>query len=106
MDEPLAPDEDVVFRELTRLDVEPHQIPVELFAGFLGRLATSCNLSIPRTRIALQGLIDKGKFDTCEEGKEEYLKNEREIIRDLLLYDPEIQVLLKKIIAELCTDKT
>jgi len=66
MDKPLTPDEDVVFRELTRLDVEPHQIPVELFAGFLGRLATSCNLSIPSTRIALQGLIDKGKFDTSK----------------------------------------
>jgi len=105
MDEPLTPDEDVVFRELTRLDVEPNQIPVELFAGFLGRLATSCNLSIPRTRIALQGLIDKGKFDTSEEEMEENLHHEREIFRDLILHDPEIQEHLKKIVAELCADK-
>lgn len=106
MDEPLTPDEDVVFHELTRLDVEPHQIPVELFAGFLGRLASSCNMPVPRARIALQGLIDKGKFDISEKEIEEQIKNEREIIRDLLLHDPEVQELLKKIVAELCADKT
>jgi hypothetical protein len=104
MDEPLTPDEDVVFRELTRLDVEPHQIPVELFAGFLGRLASSCNMPVPRARIAIQGLIDKGKFDISEEEMEEQIKNEREIIRDLLLHDPEIQEVLKKIVGELCSD--
>ncbi len=27
MDEPLTPDEDVVYQEFTRLDVEPNQIP-------------------------------------------------------------------------------
>jgi hypothetical protein len=106
MNESLTPDEDVVFRELTRLDVEPNQIPPELFEGFLERLANSCNMSLQRTRLAIQGLIDKGKFDVIEEGKEERIQNEREIIRDLLLHNTEIQELLKKIVAELCADKT
>ena len=105
MEQPLTPDEDVVFRELTRLDVEPNQIPVELFAGFLERLASSCNMSVPRTRIALQGLINKEKFDTKEETKEERIQNDREIIRDLLLHDPEIRGLLKTVVAELCPDR-
>lgn len=106
MGEPLTPDEDAVFREFTRLDVEPNQIPAELFAGFLERLASSCSMSVPRARIALQGLIDKGKFDVIEEGKEERIQNEREIIRDLLLHDTEIQELLMKIVAEICANKT
>jgi hypothetical protein len=102
MSEPLTPDEDVVFREFTRLDVEPNQIPPELFEGFLEQVAKSCNMSVHRARIATQGLIDKGKFDVAEEGKEERLHHGREIIRDLLLHDPEIRELLKKIVAELC----
>ncbi|MCK9591519.1 MAG: hypothetical protein M0Q91_05870 [Methanoregula sp.] len=106
MNESLTPDEDVVFREFTRLDVEPNQIPVELYAGFLERLANSCNMSLQRARLATQGLIDKGKFDVIEEGKEERIQNEREIIRDLLLNDTEIQELLKKIVAEMCANKT
>ncbi len=106
MSEPLTPDEDVVFREFMRLDVEPNQIPVELYAGFLERLANSCNMSLQRARLATQGLIDKGKFDVIEEGKEERIQNEREIIRDLLLHDTEIQELLKKIVAEMCANKT
>jgi len=32
MDEPLTPDEDVVYQEFTRLDVEPNQIPPDLYA--------------------------------------------------------------------------
>ena len=106
MSEPLTPDEEVVFREYTRLDVEPNQIPVELFEGFLERLANSCNMSLQRARIATQGLIDKGKFDVIVEGKEERIQMEREIIRDLLLHDTEIQDLLKKIVAEICTART
>jgi hypothetical protein len=106
MDEPLTPDEDVVFRELTRLDVEPNQIPVELFAGFMERLADTSNMSVPRARLALQGLIDKGKFDTSEAGIEERIQNERTIIRDLLLHDPEIRELLKKIVADLCAEQS
>ncbi len=97
---PLTPDEDVVFREFLRLDVEPNQIPPELFVGFLERLARSVGMSLPRVRSATQGLIDKGKFDTAEEGPEERIHNEREIIRDLLLHDPEIQELLKEIVRE------
>ena len=97
---PLTPDEDVVFREFVRLDVEPNQIPPELFVGFLERLAASVNMSLPRVRSATQGLIDKGKFDTIEEGSEERIHNEREIIRDLLLHDPEIQELLKNMVRE------
>ena len=100
MTESLTPDEDTVFRELTRLDVEPNQIPPELFEGFLEQLANGCNLSLQRTRAALQGLIDKGKFDVIEEGKEERIQNEREILRDLLLNDTEIRELLKKLVAE------
>jgi len=101
MSEPLTPDEDVVFRELTHLDVEPHHIPAELFEGFLERLAGSGNLPIDRARRAIQGLIDKGLFDVDEEGKESRVEKDREIIRDLLLHDPEIQELLKKIVAEI-----
>jgi len=97
---PLTPDEDVVFREFLRLDVEPNQIPPELFLGFLERLARSVGMSLPRVRSATQGLIDKGKFDVVEEGPEERIHNEREIIRDLLLHDQEIQELLKKIVQE------
>ena len=37
--------------------------------------------------------------------KEERIDKEREIIRDLLLHDPEIQELLKKIVAEICADE-
>ena len=106
MSEPLTPDEDIVFHELLRLDVEPNQVPVELFEGFLERLANSCNLSLQRARIAITGLIEKGKFDVAEDEKEERIQNEREIIRDLLLHDPEIQDLLKKIVAEICVKKT
>ena len=102
---PLTPDEDVVFREFIRLDVEPNQIPPELFMGFLERLAKSVNMPLQRVRAATQGLIDKGKFDTVDEGKEERIQNDREIIRDLLLHDPEIQELLKKIVAEIYANK-
>jgi len=105
MDEPLTPDEDVVFREFTRLDVEPNAIPVELFAGFLERLAASCNISLQRARVATQGLIDKGKFDASEMTEEERIFNEREILRELLLLDPEIREVVKKIVAELVADK-
>ena len=103
---PLTPDEDVVFREFIRLDVEPHHIPPELFVGFLERLATSVDMSLQRVRIATQGLIDKGKFDTSDAGKEERIHHDREIIRDLLLHDPEIRDLLKNIVAEMYADKT
>ena len=95
MDEPLTPDEDVVYREFIRLEVEPNQIPPDLFAGFLKRLAETCHLSLPRTRIAIQGLIDKGIFDASDEGKELQIQTEREIILDLLLHDPEIRELKK-----------
>lgn len=105
MDEPLTPDEEVVFREFTRLDVEPNAIPVELFAGFLERLAASCNISLKRARVATQGLIDKGIFDSSEMTEEERIFNEREILRDLLLHDPEIREVVKKIVAELVADK-
>jgi len=105
MTTPLTPDEDVVFREFLRLDVEPNGIPAEIFEGFLERLANSCNMSLQRARLATQGLIDKGKFDVIEEGKEERIQHEREIIRDLLLHDPEIQEMFKKMIAERCKPK-
>ena len=105
MDEPLTPDEDVVYREFLRLDVEPNQIPPDLYAGFLERLASTCNLPLPRARTAIQGLIDKGIFDAPEEGKEEQIQTEREIILDLLLHDPEIRELLKKIVAEISVSR-
>jgi hypothetical protein len=106
MSEPLTPDEDMVLQEFTSLDVEPNQIPPELFEGFMERLAKSCNMSIHRARIATQRLIDKGIFDVVEEGNEERIHHEREIVRDLLLHDPEIQELLKKIVAEICATRT
>ena len=84
--------------------MEPNQIPVELFAGFMERLARSVNMPLPRARIATQGLIDKGKFDTSERDEEEKRQHEREILRDLLLHDPEIQTLLKKIVTEIQAD--
>ena len=52
MDEPLTPDENVVFSEFLRLDVEPNGIPVELFEGFLDRLAASA--TCPSSVHALQ----------------------------------------------------
>ena len=45
---PLAPDEEVVFREFTRLDVEPNQIPAELFEGFVWRVVNMCWFKIRR----------------------------------------------------------
>lgn len=75
MDEPLTPDEDVVFLEFLRLDVEPNGIPVKLFAGFLEELAASCNMSLQRARVATQRLIDKGKFDVVEEQKGDWIQN-------------------------------
>ncbi len=106
MDEPLTPDEDAVFRELLHLAIEPNDIPPPLFEGFLQRLANSVALSLPRTRTALQGLIDKGKFDTSDEVEEGRMPNEREIIRDLLLHDPEVREMVKKILAEIAANKT
>lgn len=100
-EEPLTPDEERVFREFLRLDVEPNQIPVELYAGFMERLANSVNMPLQRARIATQGLIDKGKFDTSEREEEERRQQEREILRDLLLHDPEVQALLKKIFTDM-----
>lgn len=105
MDEPLTPDEDRVYREFLRLDVEPNQIPVELYNGFMERLAASCAMSIQRARIATQGLIDKGIFDTIDEGIEDPVRNEREIIRDLLLHDPEVQEMIRKIVEKTCAAK-
>ena len=96
----------VVFLEFLRLDVEPNGIPVELFEGFLERLAASCNMSVQRARVAIQGLIDKGKFDAAEETKDERIQTDREIIKDLLLHDAEVRELLKKIVAEISSDKT
>ena len=67
---PLTPDEEAVFREFQRLDVEPNGIPAELFEGFLKRLAESTSLSLEQVTAATRGLIDKGKFDTSDKGKE------------------------------------
>lgn len=102
---PLTPDEDLVFQEFLRLDTEPNQIPPELYAGFIEELARSVNLPLTRVRSATQGLIDKGIFDTGEEGEEERIQIERAMLRDLLLHDPEIQELLKNIVAEMCANK-
>lgn len=71
MDESLTPDEEAVLRELERLDVEPNQIPVALQPGFMQRLARSCHMSLARAKIAMQGLINKGVFDTIDEGLKE-----------------------------------
>jgi hypothetical protein len=106
MDEPLTPDENVVFSEFLRLDVEPNGIPVELFEGFLERLAASCNMSIQRARVAVQGLINKGKFDAAEDSKDERIQTDREILLDLLLHDMEVRELLKKIVTEISSDQT
>lgn len=86
--------------ELVRLDVEPHHIPAELYAGFIEQLAGSLNLPLPRTRAAVQRLIDRGIFDTLPD-EEDRVHHEREIVRNLLLHDPEIRDVLKTIIAEL-----
>ncbi len=102
---PLTPDEDLVFQEFLRLDIEPNQIPPELYAGFIEELARSVNLPLPRVRATIQGLIDKGIFDTGEKGEDEQITNAREVLRDLLLHDPEIQDLLKNVVAEICAKK-
>lgn len=101
---PLTPDEETVFREFLRLDVEPNQIPVELFEGFMERLAASCNMSVRRARIATEGLIGKGVFDTGGESDED-VPAERAMVRDLILHDPEIQEHLRTMIAEICQKK-
>jgi len=106
MDDALTPDEDLVFRELLRLDVEPNQIPPELFEGFLHRLAGAVSLPLPRVRAALQGLIDKEKFDTSDESGEERVQKERDTLRELLLHDPEIRDLLKEIVRDIVAGKT
>ncbi|HOX36218.1 MAG TPA: hypothetical protein P5217_08840 [Methanoregulaceae archaeon] len=106
MDDALTPDEDLVFRELLRLDVEPNQIPPELFEGFLHRLAGAVSLPLPRARAALQGLIDKEKFDTSDESGEERVQKERDVLRELLLHDPEIRDLLKEIVRDIVAGKT
>ena len=102
---PLTHDENLVFQEFLRLDTEPNQIPPELYAGFIEELSRSINLPLIRVRVATQGLIDKGIFDTGEVGEEEQMQNEREILRELLLHDPEIQELLKNLVAEMCANK-
>lgn len=66
MKETLTPDEDAVLRVLLRMDTEPHQIPPELYEGFVRRLARSSRMPAARVRAALQGLNDKGKFDTVD----------------------------------------
>lgn len=106
MDDPLTPDEDLVFKELLRLDVEPNQIPPELFEGFLHRLAAAVSLPLPRARAALQGLIDKDTFDTSDESGEERVQKERDVLRELLLHDPEIRDLLKEIVRDIVAGKT
>jgi hypothetical protein len=106
MSESLTPDEEEVFREFLRLDVEPNQIPPDLFPGFLKEMAGSLEMPLQRVRIATQGLIDKVKFDTSEEETQERLHKEREVLRQLLLQDPEIRNLLKNIVAEICAKKT
>jgi hypothetical protein len=105
MSEPLTPDEDVVFREFLRLDVEPNQIPPELYAGFIQQIADTVGLPPRRVRVATQGLIDKDKFDTSDEDTGERTHDEREVLRDLLLHDREIRGLLRDIVAELCEKK-
>lgn len=103
MKEPLTPDEDRVFREFIRLDVEPNQIPVELYQGFMERLAGTLGLPLLRVRAATQGLIDKGVFDTDTGEIVEKTTGSREILRDLLLHDPEVQEMLQKMVAEICS---
>ena len=101
MDEPLTPDEEAVMGELKRLDLEPNEIPPALFEGFLQRLADSIHIPLQRVRVAMQGLIDKGEFDSGSGSEEEQKQSEREIIRELLLHDPELQELLKNIVADI-----
>ena len=62
-------------------------------------------MSVQRARVATQGLIDKGKFDVVEEKKDDRIQTDREIIIDLLLHDPEVRELLKKIVAEISPEQ-
>jgi hypothetical protein len=91
MREPLNPDEDAVFLEFKRRDVKPGEE-----ARVINLIAESCNMSYERTRYAARSLFKKGYLYNLEDEKEEDEIRMREILRNLLLHDPEIKELLKK----------
>ena len=63
-------------------------------------IAESCNMSYERTRDAARSLFKKGYLYNLEDEKEQDEIRMREILRNLLLHDPEIKELLKKGIVE------
>ena len=93
MKEPLTPDEDAVFLEFTRRNVKPGEE-----AKVIDQIAESCNMSFQRTRKAAQGLFKKGYLYNLEDEQEQDEIRMREILRNLLLHDPEIKELLKMVI--------
>jgi hypothetical protein len=95
MREPLTPDEDAVFLEFKRRDVKPGEE-----ASVINLIAESCNMSSERTRYAARSLFKKGWLYNLEDEKEPDEIRMREILRNLLLHDPEIKELLKRGIVE------
>jgi hypothetical protein len=91
MREPLTPDEDAVFLEFKRRDVK-----VGEEARVINLIAESCNMSQERTRYAARSLFKKGYLYNLEDEKEPDELQMREILRNLLLNDPEIKELLKR----------
>jgi hypothetical protein len=95
MREPLTPDEDAVFLEFKRRDVKPGEE-----AKVINLIAESCNMSYGRTLYAARSLFKKGYLYNLEDEKEPDEIRMREILRHLLLNDPEIKELLRMGIVE------
>ena len=93
MREPLTPEEDAVFLEFTRRDVKPGEE-----AMVINLIAKSCNMSFERTRYAARSLFKKGYLYNLEDEKGSDEIRMREILRNLLLHDPEIKELLNMVI--------
>lgn len=84
-----------MFPEFKRRDVKPGEE-----AKVINLIAESCNMSYGRTRYAAQSLFKKGYLYNLEDEKEPDEIRMREILRNLLLNDPEIKELLKMGIVE------
>jgi hypothetical protein len=87
---PLTSEEDAVLLEFKRRDVKPGEEE-----GVIYLIAESCNMSCENTRKAAQRLFKKGYLYIGDDDEEERI---REILQDLLLYDPSIHKIVLGII--------
>jgi hypothetical protein len=104
---PLTPDEAAVLAEYHRRNIQPSDIDKKL----INEIAEACSMSLRRAEAAMLGLLEKDVFyvekeEKRREGKkQEQILTDREIMRDLLLHDPEIKKMLEKTITEMCKQK-